>query len=135
MTGQLGQIGEDLVADYYINLGFKILEKNYIFPHGKRMGEIDLVASKDNQLVFVEVKTRSSDTFGTALDAVDYYKQLKLIKMVKLYMSLHPMLQNKNFRIDVASVDIDPVRGKTSNGVDNPVKPVIIIENAIEDLD
>lgn len=120
----LGEVGERLVADYYLNLGFKILEKNYIFPHGKRMGELDLVLSKNKDLVFVEVKTRTSYSFGTAAEAVDYYKQQKLVKMAKLYMALHPELKDKNLRIDVAAVDID-----------NPTKPVIILPNAIEDLD
>lgn len=121
--GNLGKAGEDLVAAYYENLGFKILDRNYIQRFGKQMGEIDLVASKQNEIVFVEVKTRASARFGTAFEAVDFSKQRKLVNMAKLYLSVHPDCQAYNPRIDVASVDVD-----------NKENPVIILTNAIEDL-
>ena len=119
----LGQLGEDLVAGYYQNLGFKVLDRNFIFPYGKQMGEIDLVVMKKNELVFVEVKTRSNNSFGSAFDSIDIYKQRKLIKMVHLYFKLKPHLANTDYRIDVAAVDID-----------NKDQPVIILTNAIDDL-
>ena len=118
-----GQRGEDLIAAHYQNLGFKVLDRNFIFPYGKQVGELDLVVQKNQELVFVEVKTRSNSRFGTAFDSVDVYKQRKLIKMVQLYLKLKPNLANCDYRIDVAAVDID-----------NPVNPVIILTNAIDDL-
>ncbi len=120
----LGQKGEELVAQKYSQQGFKLLEKNYIFPKGRQMGEIDLIFEKDKDIVFVEVKTRSNNKFGSPFEAVDFYKQRKLIKTAKLYLRLHPKYQSFNYRIDVAAVDID-----------NPSNPVIILTNAIEDLD
>ncbi len=120
----LGRAGEDLAADYYRQLGYKILAENYVFRRGTQMGEIDLVARKGPELVFVEVKTRRGEKFGTGLEAVDGYKQRKLITTAKLYLLQHPELQDFDWRIDVAEIDID-----------NPAQPVIITPNAVEDFD
>lgn len=119
-----GKIGEDLVAEYYAGMGFKIIERNYIPPFGKATGEIDLIACKDKEIVFVEVKTRSNNRFGNSFEAVDIFKQRKLVRTVKLYIHTHPQYQEFNYRIDVAGVDVDNIE-----------KPVIILANAIEDFD
>ncbi len=121
---KLGRLGEDKVAAYYQKLGYKILDRNFIFPYGKQRGELDLVVSKDKDLVFVEVKTRSNSKFGGPFESVDFYKQRKLVTMVHLYLRLHPNYLDYNYRIDVAAVDID-----------NKLRPVIILPNAIEDSD
>lgn len=120
----LGSKGEDLAADYYQSLGFKIIARNFIFPKGKQVGELDLVCIQGRQLVFVEVKLRRNNAFGTAEEAVDYYKRLKLVKMAKLYMLTHPEYDGYEYRIDVAKIDID-----------NREKPVTILVNAIEDFE
>jgi len=112
------------VADYYRNLGYKIIARNYIFPHGKQTGELDLVGLRNQELIFIEVKTRSSTTFGRPADSVNFEKQRKLVHTAKLYLQQHPQYAGKTIRIDVATVDID-----------NKANPVIIIPNAIEDLD
>lgn len=120
----VGKLGEELVAKHYKKLGFSILDANYIFHKGKQMGELDLVARKEREIVFIEVKTRGSTAFGDAVGAVDLGKQRKLVHMAKLYMMVHPKYQGFDYRIDVAAVDID-----------NQQQPVIILTNAIEDLD
>jgi putative endonuclease len=120
----IGQTGERLVETKYKELGFKLLERNYVFRHGRQTGELDLVFLKLNELVFVEVKTRSGDTYGGPFEAVDINKQRKLVRTAKLYIQIHPKYQNYNYRIDVAAVDID-----------NAANPVIILVNAIEDID
>jgi len=118
----LGKRGEDLVADYYKKLGYRILDRNFKPKFGKQMGELDLIVRKNNEIVFVEVKTRRNEKFGSPFDAVDFYKQQKLVKMAKFYMQ-QPEFSNFDFRIDVAAVDID-----------NKSEPVIILENAIGDV-
>lgn len=120
----LGQAGEELTALDYQKRGYKLLEKNYIFPHGKQIGEIDLIFAKNHEIVFVEVKARRSSKFGSPFEAVDFFKQRKLVKTAKLYMQQHSKFADFSYRIDVAAVDID-----------NPAQSVIIIPNAIEDLD
>jgi putative endonuclease len=124
MNKLLGQIGEDLVADYYSSLGYKLVEKNYITPFGKQIGELDLIVKKNNELVFVEVKTRTSNRFGGPFEAVDQNKQKKLVKTAKMYLKLHEEFQNFSIRFDVAAVDFD-----------NTAQPVIILMNVIEDYD
>jgi putative endonuclease len=118
----LGQLGEDMAAKYYESLGYTVLDRNYVFPYGKRIGELDLVCRFNNEIIFVEVKLRSSSVFGTPFEAVDKSKQRKLVKMAKLYMELHPDFLGLNYRIDVVAVAID----KTG-------EPVTILSNAIED--
>jgi putative endonuclease len=120
----VGSLGEDLVEQHYKKLGYKLVERNYIFPHGRQMGEIDLIVSKQKELVFVEVKARRSNKFGSGLDAVDIYKQRKLVRTAKLFLKENTKYQSFDYRIDVAIVDID-----------KPNQNVIIIPNAIEDLD
>src|SRR6185295_11396683 len=111
-------------AKKYHTDGYKLLARNYIFPKGKQVGELDLIFTKLNEIVFVEVKTRTNSKFGGPFEAVDIFKQRKLVKTAKLYLNLHKGYQNYSCRIDVAAVDID-----------NPENPVIILKNAIEDTD
>ena len=122
----LGQMGEGIAAKYYRKLGFRVLAQNYIFPQGKQSGELDLVLVKDQnrELVFVEVKTRRSNKFGSAFEAVDKGKQQRLVRTAKLFLQIHPEYQEFDYRIDVAAIDID-----------NLAEPVIIIPNAIDDTD
>ena len=63
---QLGDHGEDLAAAALKKQGYKILERNYVTP----LGEIDLIARQGKTVVFVEVKTRKSDRFGSPQEAV-----------------------------------------------------------------
>ena len=71
----LGIYGEKLALKYLKKQKYKILEKNFRCA----LGEIDIVAKDGEFLVFVEVKTRSSNAFGEPMEAVDFYKQRKLL--------------------------------------------------------
>lgn len=100
---RLGDLGENLTCRYLKKHGYKILSLHY----QKRIGEIDIVAQdRDNTLVFVEVKTRTSKDFGPAQEAVNPLKQRKLIKTAQCYI-----LENYKFeipwRIDVIAVDLN----------------------------
>lgn len=120
----LGEWGEDHIAGLYRSRGFRILDKNYFNRKGKRLGEIDLIAVKDKLLVFVEVKTRASLKFGTPAEAVDVFKQRRLLSASKHFLAQNPEFFDYACRIDVAEVLTD---------VDKISKSVNIIENAIED--
>lgn len=124
MPEGLGQAAENLVAERYRQEGYRILHQNFRPPKGRQIGELDIVAVRGKELVFVEVKARTNLTFGDGLDAVDLAKQRKLVKMAKLYLQLYPEYLDCEYRIDVAVVSID-----------KKAEPVIIFTNAIGDSD
>ena len=78
----LGNIGEAIAEAYLKKHGYKILERNYRL----KIGEIDLIAEKDNGISFIEVKSRSSKKFGTAKEAVNFQKQFKIRKVAEYYL-------------------------------------------------
>ena len=98
-TKQLGDKGEALVADYLKKEKFRIIARNY----RQRNGEIDLIAKDKGVLVFVEVKTRRSLQFGNPAEAVNYYKQKKIIKVAQWYLQQKNML-DQSCRFDVVEV-------------------------------
>ncbi len=79
---QIGSEGEALAVEHLKEKGYKIIEKNYKTP----IGEIDIIAEDKNTVVFVEVKTRSSDFFGCPFEAVGAKKQQKLKSLALFYL-------------------------------------------------
>ncbi len=92
--------GENLAAEYLSKNGYKIIERNF----RKGYGEIDIVCIKDDILVFVEVKTRTTKIFGGALESITHYKIKSLIKTAQFYKMLHPKLP-ESMRIDAILID------------------------------
>jgi putative endonuclease len=70
MKNPLGEAGERYATDYLIKNGYKILDRNWRI----RGGEIDIVALYKSTLVFVEVKTRTSTSYGTPEESIGYHK-------------------------------------------------------------
>ena len=64
---EFGNKGEDLACEYLVKNGYEILERN---KHFSKLCEIDIIAKFKNKVVFVEVKTRKSDAFGTPMEAI-----------------------------------------------------------------
>lgn len=96
---ETGKIGEDLAVRYLQQRNYKIIERNFEC----RQGEIDIIAIDKNELVFIEVKTRTSIKYGKPAEAVNQIKQKHLIKAVKYYLySRH--LENEFIRIDVIEI-------------------------------
>lgn len=95
----LGRRGENAAARYLRRLGYVIVAR------GDRalIGEIDLVAVDGRKLVFVEVKTRTSQDAGHPADAVDVAKQRRLTRLALAYMKRHDLLENPA-RFDVIAV-------------------------------
>lgn len=100
---QVGQLGEDLVCKQLINEGFTLVERNF----RKRFGEIDIIARKKDLLVFVEVKTRQSNTWDLAC-IITPSKQKKMIQVAQLYIATHNII-DKICRFDVAF--LEPLHG------------------------
>ncbi|MCX7793798.1 MAG: YraN family protein [Thermodesulfovibrionales bacterium] len=94
--------GENLAINYLKKKGYKILERNY----RTRAGEIDIIASKDGMVVFVEVKTRSTDLFGAPEESVTKEKQERLKKAALYY--LKDLKNMPPLRFDVISIELKP---------------------------
>lgn len=114
---KLGNWGEDLAARYLCRRGYKVLERNF----RSRLGEIDIIAKEGGDLVFVEVKTKSSFAFGLPEERVDKRKQRKLIKTAEYYL-VENEIGECSWRIDVIAIH------KTPQGVPR----FKLIKNAVE---
>lgn len=114
--GNIGKIGEGIACGYLRRRGYKILERNY----KTKIGEIDIVARDGNVLVFVEVKTRASDLYGTPEEAINARKMRKLTQLAELYMNRKGLYQTKA-RFDVVGIIIDGGNGS---------KTIRLIKNA-----
>lgn len=102
-----GKRGEDLAASYVEKQGYKILDRNFRI----RGGEIDIVAIDGDTLAFIEVKTRSSQEFGSPLEAITPWKLRALIKTAQFYKIKQRNLPDL-MRIDAVSVTIEYTTGK-----------------------
>lgn len=98
----LGRRGEDLAAQFLRKNGHKVLRRNFRAPHG---GEVDLVCrdKRHSELVFVEVKTRSSEEFGRPIDAVDAKKRRLILRGAMTWLKMLDM-PDITFRFDVVEV-------------------------------
>src|SRR5699024_1667435 len=94
-----GQIGERIAENYLENNGYKIVETNF----RNKIGEIDIIASKENNLIFVEVESRTSLNYGYPYEAVNYKKQNKIIRTSLLYIQ-YKNLKHKQLRYDIIEV-------------------------------
>ena len=95
----LGQVGEDFAAKYLEKNNYKILDRNYKI----RAAEIDIIAEKDNAIIFVEVKTRSNIRHGFPVEAVDLKKQKRIISAASVYLQDEKYF-DFNCRFDVIEV-------------------------------
>lgn len=96
---RLGVRGERAARSYLILHGFRIIEKNY----KSKYGEIDIIAREKNIISFIEVKTRRSDGLGYPEEAVNYYKQKKIIQCARHYIH-KKRIDDLNIRFDIISV-------------------------------
>ncbi|NOT75350.1 MAG: YraN family protein [Cyclobacteriaceae bacterium] len=97
---KMGEQGEDLAAAFLQEKGFTILERNFRF----KKSEIDLIVSRGNWLVFIEVKTRTSTAFGYPEEFVDYKKKKMIFEGALEYMYRQDW--QGNVRYDIVAVNI-----------------------------
>ncbi len=98
MNYQLGVKGEQIAVEYLRNKGFKIKNKNWRFKHK----EIDIIAEIDDFLVFVEVKSRSTDFFENPQDAITKSKIRFILEAAEAYIMKHDI--NTESRFDVIAI-------------------------------
>ena len=94
-----GRLGEEIALKYIISKGGTIVEKNY----RTKMGEIDIIAKMNGELVFIEVKSRSNINYGYPCEAVNYKKKRKITNVAKYYI-LDNSLEDISVRFDVIEI-------------------------------
>lgn len=99
-TKKEGDRGESVAAGYLREKGFLILERNYRYQRG----EIDIVANDGDELVFVEVKTRRSQAFGTPEESITSRKEDLLKRTAEGYCFEH-QIDRTPCRFDVVAID------------------------------
>jgi len=115
---ETGKRGEQIACKALEKKGYRILEKNYRCRHG----EIDLVARHRDYIVFIEVRSKTGNAFGSPAESVTAAKKKKLVATALDYLSSHRDVP-ENWRIDFVAVELDP-----SGGMPNRVE---IIENVV----
>lgn len=114
---EIGALGEKIAAEYLTGLGYVIRERNFRL----REGEIDIIAEKDDFLVFIEVRTRTSSSYGTPEESVTAQKKERLLALAEAYMEGRDDLP-PSWRVDVVALELGP-KGEVSR--------LELIENAI----
>jgi putative endonuclease len=114
----LGDFGERIARAHLEAHGYRVLATNFRV----REGEVDIVACKDDVVVFVEVKTRRGAALGSAIESVDGRKARRLRIAAEAFAQEHGELPPGR-RIDVIAIDLAP---------DGRVRSVQHIENAVE---
>ena len=107
-TREKGNLGEDRAVNFLLSQKYEILDRNYRI----RTGEIDIVALKDDTVVFVEVKSLPHGYLEILSHELNSTKQKKIIKTSKSYLQNHRQYSNRFIRYDVLAIDVpglDPV--------------------------
>ncbi|WP_281648599.1 YraN family protein [Parendozoicomonas sp. Alg238-R29] len=108
VKNQTGKAAEDLALTYLQSNGLKLCERNYAC----KTGELDLIMKDGDTLVFVEVRFRQSQNFGSAAESVDYRKQLRLNRTAEHYLQTFNLTDKQPCRFDIISIQPDANRGR-----------------------
>lgn len=108
-TSELGALGESLGCRYLTDKGYRILTTNYCNSGGKRLGEIDIVAEKSKELVFIEVKSRFGAVGGDIVPEanINREKLRKLDRIAQCYLR-ETKQEERPYHFDALSVLYDP---------------------------
>jgi len=119
---EIGILGEKIAEKYLKRKGYKILEKNYSpnFISGPQRGEIDIIAKKEDTIIFVEVKALrfvlpwpessrrlAQDKPFNPEDKVDFLKQRKIIKTAESWLIKNKIFLESKWQIDILAIGID----------------------------
>ena len=98
---EIGTIAEQLAENFLKELGYIIIKKNF---HFGKAGEIDIIARDGATLVFVEVKMRSSDAFGSPESAINEHKRKQIRKVAQGYLFVNEITDSE-CRFDVIAIE------------------------------
>jgi putative endonuclease len=98
----IGQKGERIASTYLRSRGYNIIERNFTTP----FGEIDIIAVKNKLLTFFEVKTRTSEKYGTPLSSITRDKKKHILKNCEYYLLVKNKFENM-CSIDLIAIKLD----------------------------
>lgn len=104
-----GKLAEKKARDFLEANRLKFITQNYHCPYG----EIDLIMRDNEEIVFIEVRLRTHDDYGTALESIDIYKQRKLLNTATHFLQKSDWLDKVDCRFDVIGYsehDIDWIK-------------------------
>jgi putative endonuclease len=101
----IGKFGETLARNYLIKHGYKIIDTNVKLSYQ----ELDIVTFRDDQIIFVEVKTRVSQFYGPAENAFQFTKQKRFRQGMEMYIN-NKKLYVEEIRADLITVDINYIK-------------------------
>ena len=103
-----GKEGEEIAREFLVNKGFKLIESNY----SNNLGEIDLIMSDKDWLVFVEVKLKIGDKYGTPEEMINTNKLRQIRRVAEAFLILEsPISKNfSKFRIDAVCIVLEEDR-------------------------
>ncbi len=116
-TKTVGNDGENRAAAFLESKGFSIIERNW----RTKRGEIDIIAFKNDTLVFIEVKTLPNGTLDMIQRELNYQKRERILKTSKRFLLKHRQYSNSYVRFDVIVIDMPGL------------EPVYHIENAFSE--
>ena len=96
----LGNWGEETAKQYLIDKGYFLLDQNW----RTQVGELDLIMLDRGIVVFIEVRTKSTSQFGTAIESINYKKQQKLLVTAQSYLQ-RKKWWNRTTRFDLVTID------------------------------
>lgn len=100
---KVGEFGEELAISFLKKRGYIIIDKNVKLSYK----ELDVVAKIKQKIVFIEVKTRTNNTLGTAENAMSAKKLHHLKKAVSMYVNNQKNIDQNNIRLDLICIDIN----------------------------
>lgn len=112
-----GRLGEEIALRLLQEKGYIIHERNWVY----RSKEIDLIAQEGLDMVFVEVKTRRGQSYGTAIQAVDEAKRRNMVAAANYYIQAHRLQLNARF--DIIAIDVAPDGSYTVEHIPNAFYP------------
>lgn len=100
-----GRLGESLAEVFLVKNGYKIIERNF----HTRFGEIDLIVSKNQKLIFVEVKLKIGEDFGTPEEMITKHKLKQVEMTAQSFLLKHPEYEKfyDSFQVDAVCVVLD----------------------------
>lgn len=103
-TIPLGKLGEQIAINYLREKGYKILDRNFRW---KKLGELDIIAKKGNNVAFIEVKARRKKHLSDFIpeDSITFTKQKKLIKLAQIWLAKQK-LNNVDWQIDILAIEV-----------------------------